>query len=886
MKKYCSLLLIMSLMLSLLLPLPVAYAADDISGSLIFDLDLSGYDNASLDKAKGIKDSASDSVTEDLTLHSGAVVETFLAGSAIKALKLKRTTQGGIKALDSGVDAAASSNAMTVETWMKIDNSTQNAGMGHALLYTTESNAHNWQIIPSVTTDSNTKITSLTVTDKIHNSVKADHKNVTFDQWAHYVFTREYNNTAETCTLTLYVNGVQADRQTLANVSAPQTVSGGIMHIGGGMFNNSANYAIDGSIAKFKIYSSAMTQAQALAKYNAEKDSYVSHLIGIESVSPAGGTEEEPVEISLESGQIEINFNNFVKPEDLSKITFTKADNSPANNVNIDFEENNTKKVIVSYGEQEELTKFVLKIDSSLSSTYNKPLGTTYTYYYKTPERVPPEILSVTPEGGASQGGATPISPISGTITIEMDSPIKKTTLSDITFEKASGGNAGFVDVDFAANSDKKIEVTYSQLEELTDYILTIGSNLSSTYNKPLGEEKIYYYRTTEKPSLTFLDIDFESDEYVVGEKPRGDDGLLYWSTSGVLNNSTDNFLIRQAGNGDKYMTFDVSASNVSSQLLYDLPEVLNGRSVAFEIGVRGYTKNSNSSFGSGSRDTLQISGVKDDGTSALALFSINSSTSTNSLSSTDKTGTTFTVKPAEDGFNHIKVIISRDEDGYYLYDVYDKANSTDGYVRIKPKSPYAHKQISRIRFGSMWPTSADQLNRDGVAISYIKGYYVEHPRMIASSSDEINSATKSVKLYFDKEMDEESVKNGTYTLTDTFGKSDISVSVASYNAAENYVTLAFSDYLIPGVDYTLKAQGVSDTNGIPLAATDSMQLSVSEAEASGDIVSFADDGSHAITGLRDLGTEPAEINISYTMSNTSEVDRKIIVFAQHFDKD
>ena len=48
-------------------------------------------------------------------------------------------------------------------------NSTQNAGMGHALLYTTESNAHNWQIIPSVTTDSNTKITSLTVTDKIHN---------------------------------------------------------------------------------------------------------------------------------------------------------------------------------------------------------------------------------------------------------------------------------------------------------------------------------------------------------------------------------------------------------------------------------------------------------------------------------------------------------------------------------------------------------------------------------------------------------------------------------------------------------------------------------------------------------------------------------------------
>ncbi|MBQ3573067.1 MAG: LamG domain-containing protein, partial [Clostridia bacterium] len=351
----------------------MAYAADGISGSLVFDLDLSGYDSASSDPAKGIKDAASDSVTEDLTLHSGTVVETFLAGSDIKALKLKRTQQGGIKALDSGVDAVASSNAMTVETWMKVDNSAGNNGSGHALIYTTASEAHNWQLVPAVTTDSKTGITSMSVTNAIHKTTIARHENVTFDEWAHYVFTREYDTTAQTCTLTLYVNGVQTDRQTMMNVSGPQTMSGGILHIGGGTFRNTANYAIDGSMATFKIYSAAMTQAQALAKYNAEKDSYVSQLIGVESVAPAGGTEAEPKEISLEAGQIEINFNNSVKPSDLSKITFTKADNSPANKVNIDFAANNTKKVIVSYGEQEELTNFVLKIDSSLSSTYDKP---------------------------------------------------------------------------------------------------------------------------------------------------------------------------------------------------------------------------------------------------------------------------------------------------------------------------------------------------------------------------------------------------------------------------------------------------------------------------------------------------------------------------------
>ena len=34
------------------------------------------------------------------------------------------------------------------------------------------------------------------------------------------------------------------------------------------------------------------------------------------------------------------------------------------------------------------------------------------------------------------------------------------------------------------------------------------------------------------------------------------------------------------------------------------------------------------------------------------------------------------------------------------------------------------------------------------------------------------------------------------------------------------------------------------------------------------------------------MGAEPAELNISYTMSNNSGAERKVIVFAQHCDKD
>lgn len=224
---------------------------------LVFDMDLSGYDANSTDSAKGIVDRAADATIETLELASNAEVAPISEGSSVKALNLANGTKGGLKALDADVDAAASSNTMTVESWMNITSDN-----GHVLLYTNSSNAHNWQIMNDIGDP------ALKVVNKLHNdnSLKCTDSGITYNKWAHYVYTREYNTEARTCTLTLYVNGERVGVHVITGVTGPQTMSGGIMHIGGGTYATAA-VAMNGSMATFKVYNRALNESEAYSKY-------------------------------------------------------------------------------------------------------------------------------------------------------------------------------------------------------------------------------------------------------------------------------------------------------------------------------------------------------------------------------------------------------------------------------------------------------------------------------------------------------------------------------------------------------------------------------------------------------------------------------------------
>ena len=273
---------------------------------LVFDMDLSGYSSTSTDAAKGIVDATADLTNETFTLPANISVGPISEGSTINALKLEKGVHGGILASDSGVDAAASSNTMTVETWIKVESDPDhNGGAGHALLYTNSAANHNWQILPVVTKDKTGAINGRHITNTIHKSNTKNHTNMTFDEWAHYVFTREYDTTTQTCTLTFYVNGAQKDRQVLTGISGPQAMSGGLMHIGGGTYNNGA-VVMDGEMATFKVYNRVLSESEAFSKYTDSAGGF-GHEVPEEGLSVID-LDWTPTEIDAATEDISVDF--------------------------------------------------------------------------------------------------------------------------------------------------------------------------------------------------------------------------------------------------------------------------------------------------------------------------------------------------------------------------------------------------------------------------------------------------------------------------------------------------------------------------------------------------------------------------------------------------
>ena len=729
---------------------PDYYGEIDTSG-LVFDLDLSGYNASSSDSAKGIVDKTADVETETLKTTAKTTVKTLNFGEDDVSV-----LEGGLDVNDAGVDAAASGKTMTIEYWMKAK------GGSHYLLYTKGSSGnHNWQIMSDAATTSE-KTGNIGFIDRLHanTSYQTNHLTEgTYEKWAHYVFLREYTEAG--CVQTLYVNGVKVNEATISAVTAPQNVSGYTMHIGGGSYASNA-VQMNGSIATFRVYNKILSADEIKATYDAEKLKFVNTAINLESVSPEGGTEDEPVSLAPTSGSFTMTFDNDVDDKSLGAISFAKI-----------------------------------------------------------------------------------------------------------------GGNKVDCNISVSSTSGKVVNVSYGALDELSDYVLTIGADLSSAYGKKLGTSTSYYYKTTKKPSPIFLDIDFEDETYVVGEKPSGDDGLTYIS-SGVEGN-TDNFLVREK-NGDKYLTYTVSQKEkaASSQLLYKMTEATNGRSLVFELGIRGYVEGSEAKFGTCARDVMRV--YNKSGTE-LKLLQASRVTSSNSITTMGNVAVT---KPDANGFHNLKIVITKDEtNSYYIYDVYDNASSSLQYTRIIPTEQLT--DITKVMFAHVYPTDPSQYENEGVAISYVKGYFIEQPRLADTNIEELTWDAQNIKIYFDKEMKKESLEKGTYILEDSHGNDDIKLSYSSYNSTDKCVTLAFSDYLISGERYTVKTRDVVDSTGILVALSDIIQFTAPTKALTPSIDGISNDGT-SIGSLEELGDESVSLKATFSLTNNTDTQRNALVFAQHFD--
>lgn len=167
-------------------------------------------------------------------------------------------------------------NALTFEAWARADwnGDTQNWGALASIGRTYKSGGANDKVALRFTTGGTIQL----YPDREAHDTALD-TNINFrsyeDVWAHYVVTREYNETTSTWTTCGYVNGEQVSN-TASLVKAMSKYDGAESWLAiGGATGADGERSFIGDIADFKLYTKALSADEVAANYAAEAGKYI-----------------------------------------------------------------------------------------------------------------------------------------------------------------------------------------------------------------------------------------------------------------------------------------------------------------------------------------------------------------------------------------------------------------------------------------------------------------------------------------------------------------------------------------------------------------------------------------------------------------------------------
>ena len=407
------------------------------------------------------------------------------------------------------------------------------------------------------------------------------------------------------------------------------------------------------------------------------------------------------------------------------------------------------------------------------------------------------------------------ISSSPGSIEITFDNYIDKATLENVTFTKSNGDpvlGKVFIQTD-SEEYTKKVTIRYGRLEEGESYTVHIGEGLESVNHIGYTGQNDFVYNAV---SSVIYEEDFSGDEYIVGEAPPADMGIDYIS-SGSADSSAD-FKVLETASGDKYVAGVSSAVSKSSQMIYDFDPNLTGGTVAIELGVKGYVPDSDET-GSAARDVLRFYRAEDETYKQFGV--LGAQVSVSGVRST----------PDEDGFNYVKVVLSKDKDGLYNFDFYKDINS-DVYTRFNSSTSFATistSEISKVMLAHVYPEKAEQVGSVGFAITSVKVYYVNVPGVIGGTEGELSKEDDLIEVYFDSAMNRESLENAVYTLVDSSGENSVKVSYFDYDEETYTLYLVLEDYLLPEITYTLSVENALGETGMGLDGWNILSVKLAE---------------------------------------------------------
>lgn len=417
----------------------------------------------------------------------------------------------------------------------------------------------------------------------------------------------------------------------------------------------------------------------------------------------------------------------------------------------------------------------------------------------------------------------------------------------------------------FVKAKNKALDLYFGNLEPEENYILRFKEGLKSVNGISL--EPCEFAFTAENDYV--VNEDFSDDEnYVVGEAPKTVGKIRYFSDG---NWTASNMEVCETPDGDKYVSLKAGRADKDNfiDMTFDTP--VTDKVIISDMKVRVYNVLNDNHVITTPNSLMRVY-VNEN---AISPFSIvgESANGVFQGNTTQENLTYTTYRMSENtrdqnGFNSVRIIAAKNENGYYAMKMLDK--NTDGseyFLKTNNPNAIAVERITGLAATLLYPTGDDwetQIANDRYFLSDWKVYFAPEPKIIYVNADEITPMSESISVYLNDEAASESLSSDSIILRRKDTQKEIAVSVNGYDPKKRQVEIVPEECLDYGTEYEIILNGVKTKLG---------------AKADNSAYSFkvGDRKLRVASNIFEKNAEGANISVSVT--NDTE-ENKIIVLA------
>lgn len=418
----------------------------------------------------------------------------------------------------------------------------------------------------------------------------------------------------------------------------------------------------------------------------------------------------------------------------------------------------------------------------------------------------------------------------------------------------------------FVKAKNKALDLYFGNLEPEENYILRFKEGLKSVNGISL--EPCEFAFTAENDYI--VNEDFSDDEnYVVGEAPKTVGKIRYFSDG---NWTASNMEVCETPDGDKYVSLKAGRADKDNfiDMTFDTP--VTDKVIISDMKVRVYNVLNDNHVITTPNSLMRVY-VNEN---AISPFSIVGE-STNGVfqgNTTQENLTYTTYRMSENtrdqnGFNSVRIIAAKNENGYYAMKMLDK--NTDGseyFLKTNNPNAIAVERITGLAATLLYPTGDDwetQIANDRYFLSDWKVYFAPEPKIIYVNADEITPMSESISVYLNDEAASESLSSDSIILRRKDTQKEIAVSVNGYDPKKRQVEIVPEECLDYGTEYEIILNGVKTKLG---------------AKADNSAYSFkvGDRKLRVASNIFEKNAEGANISVSVT--NDTEENRIIVLAA------